>query len=411
MSTETPQKDLRDLLAAEVRLAGYRPAHEVVDGLDELTYLHSGPPIDLYRPLPAPLVGAVAAGLLFEGAATTAEEAVAMTRDGRVRLMPCQDTNVAGPLTGLVTPRTPMVVVERGDGRLFCSPMHEGDDGGMRTGTYDVPTLERLRQVAEVVAPALNRAVLETPVPLRPVEMQVSALRRGDECHNRNVASTLGLVFALAPALARLPEAAAVFDYFTRTTQHFIAISAAVAKAVADSIECSGPAGLVTAVGMNGQDFGIRVSGLDGWFRGPSPVGPMVALGGADITTASPGQGDSPIIETLGLGAFALSSAPALARTLGFSTDGSRELVEEMRQVCGCDSPVYGLPNQDFAPTPAGIDVVRVADSGVAPATTLGFLSRNLGAGRVGAGVIRMPMQPFLEARKALAPRVIGVDG
>src|SRR5690606_1724423 len=145
---------------------------------------------------------------------------------------------------------------------------------------YDGPTLERLRHAAEVVAPALDRAVQETAVPMLPVELQQSALRRGDECHNRNVSATQALVFALAPAIARLAgtDAAAVMDYFAVTTQHFIAISAAVAKSVADLIDgTAGLTGLVTAVGMNGQDFGIRVGGLDGWFTAPSPVGPIVA--------------------------------------------------------------------------------------------------------------------------------------
>lgn len=395
---------LTTILAAPTRLLGYRPAAEVVAGVGKRRYLHSGPPIDFDRGLPMPLVGGLIAGLLFEGEADDPNEALRIVQAGELDLSPCQDTNVAGPLAGIVTPRTPMTVLERSDGVRFCAPMHEGDVGGMRTGMFDPDSLDRLARIADVTAPALDQAVAVSD-PIHPELLAASALRRGDECHNRNVSATLALLLAVSPGIGRLSsaEATAVLDYFTQTTQHFICLSAALARSIADRIDHEPAlAGLVTAVGMNGQDFGIRVGGLDGWFRAPSPRGPMVPLEGADISRASAGQGDSPIIETIGLGAFSLSSAPALGRTLGYTGERSLALVEEMRRIAAGASPVFELANQDFAPSPAGIDIRKVVATGIPPATTLGFLSRDLGAGRVGAGVIRMPLEPFTAAATAL---------
>jgi hypothetical protein len=394
-----------EALAVETRLVGYRPAAEVVDGVGRRSYLHSGPPLDPTRPMPAALLGGVVAGLLFEGEAATAEEAFAIVRRGEIDLQPCQDTNVVGPLVGLVTPRSPMAVVERADGRRFCAPMHEGDEGGMRTGTFDQATVTRLQHIYRRVAPALDQAVRATPTTISPVALQQAALSRGDECHNRNVSATSALVMELAPAFLDLPgdQPAMVAAYFRATTHHFISLSAATAKAVADMLQSTpGTAGVVTAVGMNGQDLGIKVSGLDGWFRAPSPVGPVIDVGAGDVTRAGAGEGDSPTIETMGLGAFSLSSAPELARAFGYDNAAARDLVEEMRVIAAAESPHYCLPNQDFRPAPAGVDVRKVAATGVAPATTLGFLSRDLGQGRVGAGVVRMPLEPFREAATAL---------
>lgn len=397
---------VHEIFDVDARLVGVRPAREVVDGVDRLSYRHSGPPLQAGRELPAALRGALIAGLIFEGEARSADEAQTLIDRGAVRLDPCQDTNAAGPLVGLVTPRMPMLVVERADGARFSAPLHEGDAGGARTGMFSPATIENLRWVSEVVAPSLDRVVKVHPRPLLPREMQREALQRGDECHNRNVAATAALVAEIAPTIDIQPEKAAraLFSYFSLTSQFFIVISAAYAKAVADAFERAPDAvGVVTAMGMNGHEAGIRVNGLPGWYSSPAPLGPVVSLDGGDVSRSAPGQGDSPIIEMTGLGAFALSSAPALARLLGHTNAQARALVDEMRAVAAGDSRMLALPNQDYAPAPVGIDVRKVAATGVAPAITLGFLSREPGEGRVGAGIVRMPLEPFAEAALALA--------
>ncbi|GHH63406.1 hypothetical protein GCM10017673_04210 [Streptosporangium violaceochromogenes] len=398
-----PASTLEDLLASPVRLAGYRLAAEVIPGVGPRSFLHSGPPLRPGERLPGALRGALTAGLLFEGEAATAEEAAGIVEAGGVALTPCQQRRTAGPLTGVVTPRTAVLVAEREGGERFYAPVHEGDHGGMRTGMFDPPTVERLRLLADVVAPTLDEALRLSP-PIDITAMQASGLHRGDECHNRNIASTSALLMALAPAIAKVggDRAARTFAYFADTPQHFISLSVAAAKATADAVHACGPAGIVTGVGMNGREFGIRVSGLDGWFTAPSPTGPMVSLDGGDITRAAPGEGDSPMIESIGLGAFALSGALGLAHALGRTAAEASALVAEMRRVTAAESPVFRLPCEDFRGTPAAIDVRKVVAEGVEPATTLGFMHREPGRGRVGVGIMRMPMAAFELAAAAL---------
>ncbi|WP_165763370.1 DUF1116 domain-containing protein [Nocardioides sp. PD653-B2] len=346
------------------------------------------------------------AGLLFEGEVDTVRKAHSLIRSGGVTLSPCQDTNVAGPLVGLVTPSMPMVVLERGDGRIFCSPMHEGDQGGARTGVFDPATVERLRRLAASTAPVLDRVVRGLPAPIVPVRLQQDALERGDECHNRNVAGTGAYLARLLPAIAELGavEAGRIVSYFAATSHHLLSISAAHARACLDAISAEpGAVGIVTAVGMNGRDFGVKVAGRDRWFVAPAPTGPVVDLGIGDVRAAGAGQGDSPIIESTGLGAFSFTSAPVLASALRYDNAAAAGLVEEMRSITATTSPHYRLPNQDHRPAPAAIDAVAVAASGIAPATTMGFLGRDLGVGRVGAGVVRMPLQAFREAAAAVS--------
>jgi hypothetical protein len=392
---------LSAILSRPANWVDVRPAGEVIPELGPRSYLHAGPPW-LGGTMPGPMRGGLIAGLLFEGEATDEAEANEILDAGEIGLTPCQDARVAGPLTGIVTPSTPVLVIEHSDGATCFAPLHEGDRGGMRAGMFDDTTITRLHRLADVIAPALAQA-LRRRGPIDVTAMQSSGLRRGDECHNRNIACTSALLMELAPQLARVGDAAAAtFDYFAETSQLFISLSAGAAKATAEVVHRSGVRGIVTGVGMNGVDFGIRVSGLDGWWTAPSPTGPMSPLDGGDITQASPGQGDSPIIESIGLGAFSLTAAPALAEAFGLTMTEARAVVAELRQICAVESPVFQLPDDDFRGAPALIDVRRVSELGVVPRTTLGFMHRSPGAGRVGFGVIPMPLEPFEQAAAVL---------
>ena len=52
---------------------------------------------------------------------------------------------------------------------------------------------------------------------------------------------------------------------------------------------------------------------------------------------------------------------------------------------------------------PTGIDVRRVAETGIAPAINTGIAHRKPGVGQVGAGVARAPLTCFEQALLALA--------
>lgn len=388
-------------LAGPVRLIAIRPASEVLP-VASRHFLHAGPPLRTDS-LPGALRGAFIAGLRFEGEVETVAEAQELIDAGGLAVSPCQDTIAAGPLTGVITPSMPMVVVEHANGSIAATPLHEGDHGGLRTGMFCDETIGRLRWIREVIAPTLA-AVVASREPLDVTAMQASALKRGDECHNRNIASTQALLAEWACAIAANEHrtTVATFEYLVTTSQLFISLSAAAAKVTADAIHRTAGPGLVTGVGMNGHEFGIRVSGLDGWFTAPSPSGPLVPLDGGDISQAGLGQGDSPIIESVGLGAFALSAAPALALAFGLSAADSRRVVTDLRRITAVESPVFALAADEWRGSPSVIDVAKVASTGLSPSTTLGFLHRTPGMGRVGVGLIPMPLEPFVDAAEQL---------
>jgi hypothetical protein len=74
-----------------------------------------------------------------------------------------------------------------------------------------------------------------------------------------------------------------------------------------------------------------------------------------------------------------------------------------MGEIAVARNPKWGIPALEFAGTPAGIDVRRVVESGIAPAINTGIAHRLPGVGQVGAGLARAPLACFEQALIALA--------
>jgi hypothetical protein len=388
-----------------VEVVGILPAGEVCPAVGRRRYLHAGPPLE-GDPLPGPMHGALLGALVFEDEARDLPEAAAIVAAGEVDLSPCHDAGAVGAMAGIVTPRMPVVVTRASSGTFAFSPVNEGLGTALRFGSNDEETLDRLAWIRDVMAPLLDRALrLGGPVDL--TELQAEGLRRGDECHNRNVASTTGLLMRLAPWVIRgakeSEEAAKVLERASSNPHFFLPFSMAAGKAIADSAHGIDGSPIVTAMSGNGHRLGVRVSGCgDRWFFGPAPLGTPKLFPGFTIEDAQPTMGDSFITETVGLGAFALSASPAISSFVGGDPRRSPEIVGEMRSICAGTSTRFLLPFEAFRGTPLGIDVHRVADTGTAPLTNNGLAHREPGKGQVGAGLTRLPLQPFTAASTML---------
>lgn len=391
---------MRQLDTAEVRVIGVRRAGDVIPEIGPRSYLHSGPPLALHE-MPGPMRGALIGALMFEGEAADAAGAEAIIDAGKIALAPCHHAGAVGAMAGIVTPAMPVVVAETADRRVF-SPLNEGLGKALRFGSYDDGTLRRLRWMCDTLRPLLDAAIA-TLDGVDLVELISEGLRRGDECHNRNVATSALLIARLAPVLVRSTEdrnaVAEVLSYAAGNRHFALPFSMALGKAIGDSAHGFEGSPIVTAMCGNGHRFGIRVSGAgDGWFLAPAPVGDPVLFDGFTKDDATPTMGDSMITETVGYGAFALTAAPAITSFVGGSAAESRDLVERMRMICAGQSTRFLIPGDDFRGTPLGIDVHRVAESGIAPVINNGMAHRQPGRGQVGAGITRLPLEPFIEA-------------
>ena len=383
-----------------VRAVGVRPAGEVTGAVGERRYLHAGPPLAA-EGVVGPLRGALIGALMLEGEADSPETAARILDRGDLELASCHDNGAVGAMAGVVTPSIPVVVMETGGGSRAFSPLNEGLGKALRFGSYDPKTLDRLRWLGAVAGPALD-AALGAVEGLDMVDLWAEGLRRGDECHNRNVASSAAVLARLAPAIvaaADRQDAVDVLSYIAANPHFFLAFSIAAGKAVSDVVHQSGDSGVVTAMSSNGASLGIRVSGAgDRWFLTDSLIGEPKLFEGYTPADASPVLGDSFIAETVGLGAFALSASPAIASFVGGDPLTASERVEELRGICRGTSSRFLIPAEGFRGTPIGIDVHKVVATGVTPLANAGLAHREAGRGQVGACLLRLPPAPFAEA-------------
>ncbi|HET9186264.1 MAG TPA: DUF1116 domain-containing protein [Solirubrobacterales bacterium] len=393
---------LEILNGTEAVAVGVRRADEVSEAVGERRFLHAGPPLNGEPPV-GPMRGAVVGALVLDGAASSIAEAEAMADE--VDLSPCHDAGAVGAMAGVISASMPVVVVEGGGYRAFA-PLNEGLGQALRFGSNDPETIARLRWMRDLAAPMLDHALkAEGGIDVR--ALQGEALRRGDECHNRNVAATAALAARLATTLVESDfERSDVGDlmrYVSGNPHFFLSFSIAAGKVIVQALEASEDAGVVTAVAGNGREMGIRVSGLPGrWFTAPAPVGQPKLFEGYTLDDVCPMMGDSYVTECVGLGAFAASAAPALTSFVGGDPLQIGEQTDRMREITRGESSRYLVPFEGFRGTPIGIDVARILASGFGPVVNNGLAHREAGRGQVGAGISELPVAPFEAANAAL---------
>ncbi|MEE8289978.1 MAG: DUF1116 domain-containing protein, partial [Candidatus Tectomicrobia bacterium] len=239
--------------------------------------------------------------------------------------------------------------------------------------------------------------------------MMAQALLMGDEMHQRNVAATSLLVRALMPHLVRTTlvseHLGALTDYITGNDQFFLNVAMAAAKATMDAAVGIPGCTLVTAMARNGTEFGVRISALGPrWFTAPVQMPRGLYFPGFSAADANPDLGDSTIIETLGLGAFAMAASPAVAQFVGVGgLTAAQRYTEEMGELTAGRSPHLLLPTLDGLGVPSGIDVRKVIETGIVPWINTGIAHRQAGIGQIGAGIVQAPMACFVQALEAFA--------
>jgi len=401
------QEAVRRMLAADPVLVDVIPADEAIPALGEGVILHAGPPIGWDR-MCGPMRGAVMGIAVFEGWAPDLDTAGRMAAAGDFDFHPNHHFDAVGPMTGMTTAGQPVMVVEnRAFGnRAYCT-INEGLGKVMRFGGNDGEVLDRLGWLRDGLGPALGAALRETGgIPLK--NLVARGLAMGDGMHQRNVACSGLVLRALAPALARAtdgPGLAEALAFIAGNDQFFLNITMALGKAMMDPVQDIPGSTVVTAMSRNGTDFGIRVSGTgDTWFTAPVEMPEGLYFPGFTAADANPDMGDSTIVETIGLGGFAMGAAPAVAGFVGAgAASEAANYTRTMAEITVSENPEWTIPAMDYAGVPTAIDVRAVVETGLAPTINTGIAHKEPGVGQVGAGIVRAPMACFAQALAALA--------
>lgn len=401
------QAALAKMLGAEPVLIDVRRAGELIPELDAARQvLHAGPPIEWER-MCGPMQGAVCGAIVFEGWAADLAAAEKLAAGGGVQFAPNHHYGAVGPMTGITTRSMPLLVVEnRAFGNRALCTINEGLGKVMRFGGNDAEVLARLAWLRDEFGPLLGAALRAQEIALSPLVAR--GLAMGDEMHQRNVACTSLLLRALAPSMAKVGQGDALaraLEFMAGNDQFFLNVGMAMGKSIMDPVKGVAGSSLVSAMSRNGTDFGIRVAALgETWFTAPVEMPQGMYFPGFSAADANPDMGDSTILETVGLGAFSMAAAPAVAGFVG--AGGFQDALgysRSMGEIAAGRNPRWAIPALEFAGVPTGIDIRRVMETGIAPAINTGIAHRRAGVGQVGAGIARAPLACFEQALLALA--------
>jgi hypothetical protein len=240
--------------------------------------------------------------------------------------------------------------------------------------------------------------------------MLTKALHMGDDGHNRLDAASVLWTSQLAPFIAKTAkDSQTAYETIKFLGENALSILNPVMAgcksmtAAAHDIEGST---IVTIMARNGTDYGIKVSGLgDQWFTAQSPVVKALYFPGFDESDACRDIGDSVIMETAGIGGFAMAAAPALVTFIGGEPKDAINTTLDMYEITYAEHKLFTIPYLDFRGTPTGIDIRKVVEKQIAPRVNTGVAHKDPGVGQVGAGVVSAPMSVFEEALVAYAEK------
>jgi hypothetical protein len=396
------------MTGAEPVLVDVLPAGDAVPGMSGNVILTSGPPMEWGRYYGGQR-NAVIYGALYEGLASGPADADAKLSDGRIVLAATHDHGCVGSVAGIYTASMPVFVVHNtvAGNRAYCN-FYEGESRHrLNYGSYNDEVKAGLDFLRDGLAPVLQSVVRASGgIPLKPLIGR--ALRMGDELHSRNTAATMLFTKELMPLLieyaagsaAAKDQALTALKFFAASDYSFLRLSMAAAKAMADAARDVPASSVVTAMTISCTNFAIRVSGLgDEWFTGPPPEVACKLFEGFTDDDVQWIGGESHITETAGLGGFAQAAAFGLQAYQGGSAQEMVAMNTAMYGITAAEHPDFKIPYFGFRGTPVGIDIMKVAATGIRPVIDGGLAGRD--GGQIGAGILRAPPECFAAAVQA----------
>jgi hypothetical protein len=404
---EANRQIVAKIAAASISWVDVCPASQVVTVLRDRCLLHAGPPLGDNRPCSA-MRNAILGAMVYERWAGDLVDAAQIPDRGRIRLDSAHDYGTLGPMAGIVSPSMPVLVLKNtASGDSAYVTVNEGLGKTLRFGANDDSVIERLRWIAQRLAPMLKESlVLRGPIDISSIISR--AVQRGDECHNRNKAATSLLFRELAPRMVRSSfakdEIGEELDFIAGNDHFFLNLSMAASKATMAAVEHIAAGSVVTCMASNGVQFGVRVSATGRrWYLSPAGRAKGNYFSRFTENDANPVMGDSYISETVGLGGFAMAASPNIARFIGGTPDEAIQSTNKMYRITIAEHPVFKIPSLGFRKTPLGIDVRAVVRTGIAPILNTGISHFKPGVGQIGAGTYSPPIECFKEAASALA--------
>lgn len=396
------------LINADPVWVGVDLAGNVIEGLDDYTVTHSGPPISFDEMVMLHKRGMISA-CLFEGWAKTEEEALELIKSGKIKMISALDTNTVGAGTGIITKNVAMIIVkDRNNGKVTATFPAEGikfQGGFCGWGLYSKEIAENLYHMRDYLLPPMDEvAKNKGGLPLKPILAE--SMQMGDENHTRQSAADLLFEHQVLLDMAKIDDMPKqqVLDsmnYIVETPRFFHCFGQGASRAANLGNVGREYSTMVTAVCGNGVRFGIKIAALgDEWFETEAPyMTGQYTSSKFTIDDQLPWIGDSCVVECAGLGGLAAAASPIVCNLRGMTLKEAIGQTREMEKICISKNYNYPIPNLDFDFLPSGIDMMKVIETGICPCIHGGMFNKE--GGLIGAGMARVPMECFEKAFKA----------
>lgn len=363
--------------------------------MGERDLLHAGPPISSPEAACQPIVNSAISAILFEGWASSSQEAQSMFFNGQVQLKPAQDHGCVVPLADVLSPSMWVQHVRdlTGIGQDRFSPLNSGVIHPQRLGVFSPEVVEQLRWLHTRLGPTLKRALGDLGGD--GIDLLASAdagLMRGDDLHANNTHASM----LLAQQLERFVDNSHGHDvktFLRNAPPFFLNLWMAACSCMLSAARGLSDCGIVTAAGGNGYEFGIQTAqtGSQWWVTRatpPVPIAPVVE------GTPLPAIGDSAIVDLAGFGAMAHTTAAP--RDVPFATlwPHLKDLPSRLLGAVHVGMPLT-LPR--FATS-----VRQIQAQSCAPVIALGILDAQGQRGRLGGGFFTSPQIVFDQSAQGL---------
>lgn len=395
------EKAVQKIKSAEGRLIAVKKAFDVIPNMSKNTILHAGPPI-AFKDMAGPMKGAIIGALIYEGLARNEKEALNLAESGAIEFDSAHHHDAVGPMAGIISPSMPVHVIYDIVNRnySYCT-INEGLGKVLRYGANSEDVIKRLKWIEHTFAPVMNDAlILSGGLDIKSIITQ--ALHMGDECHNRNKASSALFLRDIAPFILQTSHDQTakkeVLEFIKQNEHYFLNLSMPYCKVALDAAKNIPYSTVVIAMARNGVDFGIRLASSNRWYTAPANYVKGLMFPGFTENDAAPDIGDSAITETCGIGGFAMGGAPAIVQFVGGVVEQAFQYSKAMHEITAGKHQVFTLPPLDFMPTAVGIDVLKVLETGTLPIINTGMAHKEAGVGQVGAGLVNPPMACFEQA-------------
>ena len=343
-------------------------------------------------------LNSAAVACVFEGWAENFSEADKLIQSGKITFLPAQDYGVATPLAAVVSPSMQLIAMvdQNNNANIAYSPINGGGHGGVhapRYGRKSSEALDLLKFLNNDLAMTLEMAS-EIPIPWFPIIDE--SLIQGDDAHLRHVHAhkkLLEILDEILPAPFQNSKERKFIEKWPIFNLNFWMAAAKCSLSAASGIAGSS---FVTAMGGNGNEFGIKISGKpDTWFYEPAsiPKGSIREPFSPEDCTGA--YGDSALAECFGLGAMALSFCPEMQKIHEGFFDS------DIFDIPKC---LYKFEHPSFPKSKAraGLFVSAIIEENRTPIIELGLVEKTGNHGGLGAGLYNAPMNTFKNAFETL---------